>query len=128
MNKFFEFKDIIQYTKNFLDNKDIIEFVLCSKKINNMIGKNNTFTSITVSNNNNICDMIRLYLKHKKSIYKITLINIEDPFILWPFVSYYMLFINCGNLTIEDICFNYKDVKRIFVQIKNKKFKYLHSF
>ena len=115
----FEYKDLIQYTKSFLNNNEIIELISCSKKINNILGKSNTFTSITICNNKNICDMIKLYLKHKKSIYKIILITIEDPFILWPFGSYYMTFIDCGNLDTQNIYNNYKESKNVI--IKNTK-------
>lgn len=114
----FEYKDLIYYTKSFLNNNDIIELISCSKKINKTIGKSNTFTSITIDNHKNICDMIKLYLKHKKSIHKIILICIEDPFILWPFSSDCMVFINCGNLKREDIHDNYKESKDIIVRNK----------
>jgi hypothetical protein len=117
-SKFFECKDILHYTKNFLDNKDIIELISCSKKINKIIGKNNIFTSIAIFKNKNICDMIRIYLMHKKSIYKIVLVNVEDPFILWPFGSQCMVFINCGNLNKKDVYDNYKESKEVIIRNK----------
>jgi hypothetical protein len=119
MVNIFECKDILQYTKSFMNNNEIIELILCSKKINKMIGKSDTFTSITIYDDKNICDIIRLYLNHKKSIYKTILIKLKEPFILWPFSSYYMIFIDCGNLNnsnIESVYNNYKDAKKITIK------------
>jgi len=117
----FEYKDLLHYTKSFLDNKDIIELILCSKDIYKMIGQKDTFTSFTVCDKD-ICVMVKLFLKHKKSIYKTTLINIEDPYILWPFGTPYMIFIDCNKVDVENAYNNYKEAKKVIVKgIKKNK-------
>jgi hypothetical protein len=120
----FQYKDILYYIKSFLSNEDIIELILCSKEINNMIGRTNTFTSITLTKDQNICTMIKLYLKHKKSIYKTILKNIKDTYNLWPFGTYYMSFIKC-DVHKEEIYKNYKEAKEIYIE-ENKLPRFWH--
>jgi hypothetical protein len=96
MANIFNYKDIISTVKSFLNNNEIIELISCSKNLENIIGKTNVFTSITVNNYNNICDTIRLYLQHKISITKIIIVEIPNPINLWPFDSNTMIFIDCN--------------------------------
>ena len=112
----FQYKDLLHYTKSFLSNEDIIELILCSKEINNMIGKTNIFTSISLTEDKDICTMIKFYIKHKKSIYKTILKNMKDTYNLWPFGTYYMSFINC-DVYIEGINENYKEAKEIYIEV-----------
>lgn len=114
-------KDILYNIKNFLENRDIIELILCNKYINNNIGKKNTFTSLTINNKHNICDMIRLYLSNKISIKKVILIDIKNPICLWPFDSNTMIFIDC-NVDETYVKNNYKTKNMLII---NKK-KYQH--
>jgi len=103
--------------KGFLSNNDIIQLLLTSKKIRNMIGNKNIFTSITINIHSNICDMIRYYLKNKISIIKTVLIDIKNPYDIWPFSSNKMVFVNC-DVNEKNVKDNY-DCGKIIIFNKN---------
>lgn len=108
------YKDILYSIKEFLDNIDIIELIVTSKNIKKILGETNLFITITIHKQSNICDMIRYYIKHKKSIIKTTIINTKDPSSLWPFSSKNMIFIDCDvNYTYTDK--NYKKAKTLII-------------
>jgi hypothetical protein len=96
--------DLILYIKNFLDNKDIIKLLYLSKEYYIILSKkNNLWTSITFTNTSPLFVMINLFLKHKESIKKTTLIRLYDPHKIWPFETENMYHIDCT--THEDIVY-----------------------
>ena len=82
-----------------------------------MIGNKNIFTSITINIHSNICDMIRYYLKNKISIIKTVLIDIKNPYDIWPFSSNKMVFVNC-DVNEKNVKDNY-DCGKIIIFNKN---------
>lgn len=115
----FFYKDLLFNIKSFLNNEDIIELLTTSKNINKNLGKNNIFTSLKVKQDSNICDLIRVYLKHKLSLTTVFIINIKDPVYIWPFDCKKMIFVNC-NINDEYVTKNYKTSHTI---INNKYFR-----
>lgn len=102
--------DLLKYVKNFLDNKTIIQILICSSTIKNRLGNNNIFTSLTV-NHYDLFDKIKLFIKHKLSISKVILFRVEEPELFWPFESPIMIFIESGNE--KDIIDNFKNIKTL---------------
>ena len=84
--------DIIYLIKNFLTNKDIIELLCTSKKIN---FKKNIFTSLFIDNHDDLMLMINRYITHKDSINTVVLCKIPEPYLFWPFDCKKIVFINC---------------------------------
>ena len=80
-----ECRDTLFHIKSFLDNRDIVELMVSSKRIRQAIGHKNVFTSLSINRNDNMCDMIRLYLMHKTSIQSIVFIRCKESEEMWPF-------------------------------------------
>ena len=118
-----EYRDIVFNIKSFLDNRDIIELILSSKKILKTIGNKNIFTSITIHRDSNICDMIRYYIKNKVSIIKTVIIDSKNPFDIWPFCSEVMIFINCG-IKQDYVDKNYKNCKNKIIKYKYQTYQH----
>jgi len=115
------YKDILCTIKEFLDNKDIVELIVINKNINKTLGTSNLFITISIHRESNICDMIRCYIKHKKSIIKTTISDTKDPSSIWPFSSKNMIFVNCDidqNYTNK----NYKSSKTAIINNKYPRF------
>jgi hypothetical protein len=102
------YKDILFNIKSYLHNKDIIELLLTSKILKDTIGHKNIFTSICIKRDSNICNMIRLYLKHKTSIITTIINDSYNPYDIWPFYSNKMIFINC-NIGEDYLNKNYRN-------------------
>jgi hypothetical protein len=118
-------KDVLYSIKGFLDNKDIIELIVTSRNINKTLGSTNLFLTISINKQSNICDMIRYYIKHKKSIITTTIYDTKEPSILWPFSTKNMIFIDCDvNYTYTDK--NYKKSKSIIINTKYKPPRFWH--
>ncbi len=119
-------KDLLNIIKSYLNNNDILQLIICSKDLYQTIGSTDTFTSITINQRVDICDMIRFYLKNKRSIHTTTIINIKEPASLWPFGTNTMIFINCDDPKyIEQ---NYKCKNLTVINKKYSKPKYFQSY
>lgn len=116
----FEYRDIIFNIKSYLDNNNILELILSSKRIYKTIGDKNIFTTIRIDRQSNICDMIRYYLRNKASIVRTIIVDSKNPIDIWPFSSNVMIFINCG-VTEDYIDKNYKNCKNKII-----KYRYQH--
>jgi hypothetical protein len=119
--EYLKYKDLLFNIKSFLINNDIIELITSSKKINSVLGHTNIFTSITIENHSNLCNLIRLYLKNKTSIIHTIIIGSNEPIHIWPFSSKIMIFINCP-INQEYIEQNYKNSKTILLSKKYQHF------
>ena len=120
--KIFNYRDILFTIKSYLNNNDIVELLLTSKKIREILGKKNIFTTITIDINCNICNMIKHYLNNKASIVKTVVIDTRNVTEIWPFSSDLMIFVNC---CVNEESLNKKYNSRKIIVI-NKKNKYLH--
>lgn len=123
----FEYRDILFNIKSFLNNNDIIELILSSKKIYEILGNKNIFTSITIYKDSNICDMIRFYLQNKVSIIRTIMIdmnNLEDIIDIWPYSSTFMIFVNCNA---EKKCIHKIDKKYKNCSTKIIKYRYQYN-
>lgn len=92
-------EDITKYIFSFLDNRTLVNMLLCCKKIRKMYvssryhSPQNLFTSITVLPEDNLMDCIRRYIDHRHTIKKTVLIGMKDPEVLWPFKTKEMVYI-----------------------------------
>jgi hypothetical protein len=113
-------KDILYTIKSFLTNYDIIELLVSSKNIKNLLGKKNLFTSIYINYNMNISEYIRHYIDNKRSINTVIINRIKNPILYWPFDINIMIFIDC-DIDKEYIDNNYKTKNGIII---NTRYKY----
>ena len=73
--------DILSMIRDFLNNKEILQLRLTCR---NILKNENLFTSILITNYNWF-DMLKRYIKHRKSIKKIHLLNFDDVETYFPF-------------------------------------------
>lgn len=92
-------EDITKYILSFLDNRTLVNMLLCCKKIRKMYvtpryhSPQNLFTSITVLPHDNLMDCIRRYIDHSHTIKKTILVGMKEPDVLWPFKTREMVYI-----------------------------------
>jgi hypothetical protein len=91
--------DVLKHIVKFLDNQTIIQVLITSKKINNMLRYKkkyqNLFTSISVHPEADLFSYIHHYINHSVSIQKTVLYRMVEPHIMWPFSSKEMVYVNC---------------------------------
>ena len=75
--------DLLSLIKDYLENKDILSLYLTGK---NLLKSENLFTSIKITNENWF-DSIKNYIKHKKSIKNVYIINMQEAEVFFPFYN-----------------------------------------